>query len=71
MANMNVQDRAQYERPDLTAPDRTLRVTNRRPVIAYMALAVSCWARSSTRSPGASTAGPRARPRRAALTPSA
>ena len=32
MANMNIQDRAQYERPDLAGPDRTLRVTNRRPV---------------------------------------
>jgi fatty acid desaturase len=40
MANMNVQDRAQYERQDLSSPDRTLRVTNRRPVLAFMALAV-------------------------------
>jgi hypothetical protein len=40
MANMNVQDRAQYERHDLSSPDRTLRVTNRRPVLAFMALAV-------------------------------
>jgi fatty acid desaturase len=39
MANMNIQDRAQYERPDLSGPDRTLRVTNRRPVIAFVALA--------------------------------
>jgi fatty acid desaturase len=39
MANMNIQDRAQYERPDLSSPDRTLRVTNRRPVIAFVALA--------------------------------
>jgi hypothetical protein len=39
MANMNIQDRAQYERPDLRGPDRTLRVTNRRPVIAFVALA--------------------------------
>ena len=39
MANMNIQDRAQYERPDLASPDRTLRVTNRRPVIAFVALA--------------------------------
>jgi fatty acid desaturase len=40
MANMNIQDRAQYERADLGAPDRTLRVTNRRPVIAFVALAL-------------------------------
>jgi hypothetical protein len=39
MANMNVQDRAQFERPDLAGPDRTLRVTNRRPVLAFVALA--------------------------------
>jgi hypothetical protein len=39
MANMNIQDRAQYERPDLAGPDRTLRVANRRPVIAFVALA--------------------------------
>ena len=38
MANMRIQDREQYERPDLAAPDRTLRVTNRRPVIAFVAL---------------------------------
>jgi fatty acid desaturase len=39
MANMRIQDREQFERPDLSAPDRTLRVTNRRPVIAFVALA--------------------------------
>ena len=39
MANMNIQDRAQYERPDLSGPDRSLRVTRRRPVFIYMALA--------------------------------
>ena len=39
MANMNIQDRAQFERPDLAGPDRTLRVTNRRPVLAFVALA--------------------------------
>ena len=39
MANMTSSDRAQYDRPDLSAPDRTLRVTNRRPVIAYTAVA--------------------------------
>jgi fatty acid desaturase len=36
---MRIQDREQFERPDLAAPDRTLRVTNRRPVIAFVALA--------------------------------
>jgi fatty acid desaturase len=40
MANMNVQDRAQYERHDLSSPDRTLRVSDRRPVLAFVALAV-------------------------------
>jgi hypothetical protein len=40
MANMNIQDRAQYERADLSSPDRTLRVTDRRPVLAFVALAV-------------------------------
>jgi hypothetical protein len=40
MANMNVQDRAQYERHDLSSPDRSLRVTNRKPVLAFMALAM-------------------------------
>jgi fucose permease len=38
MANMSTQDRAQYERPDLAGPDRTLRVTNRRPVLAFVAV---------------------------------
>ena len=40
MANMTSSDRAQYERPELDAPDRTLRVGNRRPVIAFTALAL-------------------------------
>ena len=40
MANMTSSDRAQYERPDLAAPDRTMRVTNRRPVIAFTAFAL-------------------------------
>jgi hypothetical protein len=40
MANMTSQDRAQYERHDLSSPDRTLRVSDRRPVLAFMALAV-------------------------------
>jgi hypothetical protein len=39
MANMRIQDREQFERPDLSDPDRTLRVTDRRPVLAFMALA--------------------------------
>jgi hypothetical protein len=39
MANMTSSDRAQYERPDLSAPDRTMRVRDRRPVIAYTAVA--------------------------------
>jgi hypothetical protein len=38
MANMSTQDRAQFDRPDLAGPDRSLRVTNRRPVIAFVAL---------------------------------
>ncbi|HEY7151233.1 MAG TPA: hypothetical protein VH391_06100 [Solirubrobacterales bacterium] len=40
MANMTSSDRAQYERPDLSAPDRTMRVGDRRPVIAYTVVAV-------------------------------
>jgi hypothetical protein len=40
MANMNIQDRAQYERADLAGPDRSLRVTNRRPLTIFVALAV-------------------------------
>jgi fatty acid desaturase len=40
MANMTSSDRAQYERPDLKAADRTLRVRDRRPVIAYTVVAV-------------------------------
>ena len=40
MANMTSSDRAQYERPDLKAPDRTMRVRDRRPVIAYTVVAV-------------------------------
>src|SRR5919197_1173076 len=39
MANMRTQDRAQLERPDLGGPDRTLRITNRRPVTAFVVLA--------------------------------
>jgi fatty acid desaturase len=39
MANMNIQDRAQYERPDLASADRSLRVTSRRPLFIFMALA--------------------------------
>jgi fatty acid desaturase len=40
MANMTSSDRAQYERPDLAGPDRTMRVTNRRPVIAFTVFAL-------------------------------
>jgi len=40
MANMSSSDRAQYERPDLRAPDRSMRVRDRRPVIAYTVVAV-------------------------------
>jgi fatty acid desaturase len=37
---MTSSDRAQYERPDLAGPDRTMRVTNRRPVIAFTVVAL-------------------------------
>jgi fatty acid desaturase len=40
MAHMTSSDRAQYERPELAAPDRTMRVTNKRPVIAFTALSL-------------------------------
>ena len=40
MANMNIQDREQYERPDLASPDRSLRVSSRRWVTVFVALAV-------------------------------
>jgi predicted Na+-dependent transporter len=40
MANMTSSERAQYERAELGAPDRTLRVSNRRPVIIFTALAL-------------------------------
>jgi fatty acid desaturase len=40
MANMTESDRAQYDRPDLSGPDRTLRVSDRRPVIAYTLIAI-------------------------------
>jgi fatty acid desaturase len=40
MANMTSSDRAQYERPDLSGPDRSMRVGNRRPVIAFTALSL-------------------------------
>jgi Na+/melibiose symporter-like transporter len=38
MANMTSSDRAQYERPELSAADRSMRVGNRRPVIAFTAI---------------------------------
>ena len=40
MANMTSSDRAQYDRPELAAPDRSMRVTNKRPVIAFTALSL-------------------------------
>jgi fatty acid desaturase len=40
MANMTSSDRAQYERPELSAADRSMRVANRRPVIAFTALSL-------------------------------
>jgi hypothetical protein len=40
MANMTTTDRAQYERHDLAGPDRTMRVADRRPVIAYTLLTI-------------------------------
>ena len=40
MANMTSSERAQYERPDLAATDRTMRVGNRRPVIIFTVLAL-------------------------------
>jgi fatty acid desaturase len=40
MANMTSSDRAQYERPELDAPDRTMRVGNRRPVIVFTVVAL-------------------------------
>ena len=40
MANMTSSDRAQYERPELDAPDRAMRVGNRRPVIVFTAVAL-------------------------------
>jgi fatty acid desaturase len=40
MANMTSSDRAQYERPELSAADRSMRVSNRRPVIAFTALSL-------------------------------
>ena len=40
MANMSSSDRAQYERPELSAPDRSMRVGNKRPVIVFTAVAL-------------------------------
>ena len=40
MANMTSSDRAKYERPELDAPDRSMRVGNRRPVIVFTAVAL-------------------------------
>ena len=35
MANMTSSERAQYERPDLAGPDRTMRVSRRRPMLIF------------------------------------
>jgi fatty acid desaturase len=40
MANMSSSDRAQYERPELRAPDRTMRVGDKRPVIVFTGIAL-------------------------------
>ncbi len=40
MANMSSSDRSQYERPELSAPDRSMRVGNKRPVIVFTAVAL-------------------------------
>jgi hypothetical protein len=40
MANMTSSDRAQYERPDLSAPDRTMRVGDKRPVVVFTGIAL-------------------------------
>jgi fatty acid desaturase len=40
VANMTSSQRAQYERPELAGPDRTMRVTSRRPVVAFTAFAL-------------------------------
>jgi fatty acid desaturase len=40
MANMTSSDRAQYERPELDAADRTMRVANKRPVVVFTGIAL-------------------------------
>ena len=40
MANMTSTERAQYERVELGAPDRSMRVRSRRAVIAFTGLAL-------------------------------
>jgi hypothetical protein len=40
MANMTSSDRAQYERPDLSAPDRSMRVGDKRPVVVFTGIAL-------------------------------
>jgi membrane protein YdbS with pleckstrin-like domain len=37
---MTSSQRAQYERPELAGPDRAMRVTNRRAVVAFTAFAL-------------------------------
>jgi fatty acid desaturase len=40
MANMTSSERAQYERAELHAPDRTMRVANKRPVVVFTGIAL-------------------------------
>jgi hypothetical protein len=40
MANMNVNQRTQFERAELSVPSTGIRVRNRKPLIAYTALAL-------------------------------
>jgi hypothetical protein len=40
MANMNVNQRTQFERAELSVPSTGVRVRNRKPLIAYTALAL-------------------------------
>jgi fatty acid desaturase len=35
VANMTSSERAQYERPDLAGPDRTMRVSRSRPMVLF------------------------------------
>jgi hypothetical protein len=40
MANMNVNQRTQFDRPDLSVPSTGVQVRNRKPLIAYTVLAI-------------------------------